>query len=299
MDVDNDLLEGQQGSGARATLGSSNVAAKNLSVPRSLKLNAVTFHFKKSRIFYTYGYAFKNVIKKCVEVNLDKGDRVYLTTPLANIPNDMLGFYMNGHELTTVWNYGQVEIKHLKVTVTPQGLRTAFDTGTTLSGTATSEHCTLGCYAVGLNQKNYATGHVYESDVASPMVPTGVSNPKLDNMLKKYYGDKNLTEHGPMCMSVPRHVDLNACLRINLNRSLPHYIGVYQLDRYKHRFNFIPKIGETIINWKYTPAFGFISCKGHDILYCRDESDICYTQNIIDKMPAQITTALTKMECVK
>lgn len=75
---------------------------------------------------------------------VDKGDPVYLTTPLAMLPNDAIFFYMSLTEYANVYaNNGTVRITRYHVSVVPQGLRTAFDTGTSLSGMATSEHCAI------------------------------------------------------------------------------------------------------------------------------------------------------------
>lgn len=144
---------------------------------------------------------------------------------------------------------------------------------------------------------------MYESAADTPMIPKATKAPNIENILQKYYGDIDLTEEGPMCMGVPRHVDMYACLRINSNNGVPGYSthneGVYQLDRYMNRFQFLSHIGEPIIEWNYTPSFGFLSCKDHDIPFAIGDTDTGYTQNILDKMPAQILTSLTKNGVVK
>lgn len=96
---------------------------------------------------------------------------------------------LSPHEMEMFVNRGFLKVKHVSVQVVPQGLRTAFDTNTTLSGTATSEHCAIGCYAVGLPHKMYLSNHAYKVTSDAPMIPTGISNPSLDDIFEKYYGD--------------------------------------------------------------------------------------------------------------
>ncbi|KAK9708482.1 Capsid protein VP4 [Popillia japonica] len=148
-------------------------------VSNPIGLHKYTFRFSKSRIFYTYGYSFKQITKKqTVAVTdggvQDLGDYVYMVTPLATLPVDMIGFYMDYAEANMI--FGKIKILQTNVTVVPQGIRTAFDYGTTLSGTATSEHCSIGCSGIGLNNQLYCTHGALTSTSDKPMIPTDITD---------------------------------------------------------------------------------------------------------------------------
>ncbi|KAK9680037.1 Capsid protein VP4 [Popillia japonica] len=187
------------GGGVSNPIGSTESANKHLSIPRSLGLHKYTFRFSKSRIFYTYGYSFKQITKKqTVAVTdggvQDLGDYVYMITPLATLPVDMIGFYMDYAEANMI--FGKIKILQTNVTVVPQGIRTAFDYGTTLSGTATSEHCSIGCSGIGLNNQLYCTHGALTSTSDKPMIPTDITG--LNNQLYCTHGALTSTSDKPM-----------------------------------------------------------------------------------------------------
>ncbi|KAK9738901.1 Capsid protein VP4, partial [Popillia japonica] len=196
------------GGGVSNPIGSTESANKHLSIPRSLGLHKYTFRFSKSRIFYTYGYSFKQITKKqTVAVTdggvQDLGDYVYMVTPLATLPVDMIGFYMDYAEANMI--FGKIKILQTNVTVVPQGIRTAFDYGTTLSGTATSEHCSIGCSGIGLNNQLYCTHGALTSTSDKPMIPTDITDINPSVWLEKFYGTGSLTgkdDDVPMILGV-------------------------------------------------------------------------------------------------
>ncbi|KAK9692572.1 Capsid protein VP4 [Popillia japonica] len=196
MNID-DVTRGVSGGGGVSNpIGSTESANKHLSIPRSLGLNKYTFRFSKSRIFYTYGYSFKQITKKqTVAISSggvqDLRDYVYMVTPFATLPVDMIGFYMDYAESNMI--FGTVKILQTNVTVVPQGIRTAFDYGTTLSGTATSEHCSIGCSGIGLNNKLYCTHGGLTSASDKPMIPTDIADINPSVWLQKFYGTGALT----------------------------------------------------------------------------------------------------------
>lgn len=295
MDVDETR---GQGSGAHVISG-SNTNAQHLRIPRSIKLKTFSLNFGKSRIFYSYGFASKNlIIKKTGANNVDMGDQVYITTSLGMIPNDMLGFYMSPYELGLISNYGLVRVKSCSVTVVPQGIRTAFDTGTTLSGTATSEHCAIGVTNVGINHKYYTCYGGYESTTAEPMIPTGLKDVDLPKIIDKYYGDSEFVEHAPMCLGIPRHIDHYLRCVLNSTRTINNYPkhtnGPPILDKFIDRFNFVPTIGQKVIDWQYSPQFGYIDVKAHEVPYVVNDSDIVYTNNVFSHIPQKIQVTCTK-----
>lgn len=68
MNIDENVRETRRvsGGGGVSNLISSTTESANklLSIPLSLGLHKYTFRFSKSRIFYTYGYSFKQITKK-------------------------------------------------------------------------------------------------------------------------------------------------------------------------------------------------------------------------------------------
>nr|QTE04116.1 MAG: capsid protein [Emberiza spodocephala ambidensovirus] len=298
-----DIANGQ-GSGGQAR-GAVADSDRQIMIGTSHGKNTFSMTFKKTRIYYTYGYAFRNIIQKQKDAaNQDLGDEVYLTTPLGTLPNDMIGFYCDDHEARKLNSYGSVRVIHAAVTVTPQGLRTAFDTGTTLSATATSEHCAIGCHAVDVGSMCYHSSHSYTSDAQSPMVPTAVNTISLEEICKKYYGTTDFSVHGPMCMGVPRHMNMYLCLRTNTNRILQNYIqhneGPYNFDRILKRWNFLGQIGKPIIQWSYKPRNGWITAKSHDVPYLTARTDTAYVPGLANKYPraavvSQIKDGITQV----
>lgn len=239
-------------------------------IPRSIKSKPVYMTFKKSRLFYTYGYAFQQLTKVNRIGNVDKGDTVIYTTPLTILPNNTIGFYLDKHEINLI-SLMSSRCVEARVTVVPQGLRATFDTGTTLSGQATSEHVAFGCHAIGLNHKMYTRGCKYTASAEKPMIPTDITDVVLSDIMDKYYGRKfNKDERNiPMILGVPRHTDAYCALLTNSSRALGNYAthdeGCYKLDEYLHRWNFLPKCGEKVIDWEYKCKNGFLNIKAHDV----------------------------------
>lgn len=69
--------------GSATAIPGTSTDQKHLQMPRSLKQKAGYMTFGKSRIFYTYGYAYQNIVVKQTSNNQDVGDIVYLTTPIC------------------------------------------------------------------------------------------------------------------------------------------------------------------------------------------------------------------------
>lgn len=54
-----------------------------------------------------------------------------------------------------------------------------------------------------------------------------------------------------------------------------HQEGVAQLDKYYNRWDFVPKIGGKVIDWKYTPKNGYVNVKYHDIPLGQNIGETC------------------------
>lgn len=253
--------------------GSRSVGKQNegyWDIPRSLSSKPVFMTFKKSRIFYSYGYAFKQITKSRNINNVDKGDNVYYTTPLAILPNHTIGFYMDKHEINLMGAMASRCVE-ARCTVVPQGLRATFDTGTTLTGSATSEHVAFGVSGIGINHKMYVRGCKYTANSTAPMIPTDFKDVVLEDIMVKLYGTayKSDEKNIPMILGTPRHLDTYMAIVTNSDRKVGNYAthdeGPNKLDEYIDRWNFLPKCGQKIIDWKYKCRNGHLNLKPHDI----------------------------------
>ncbi|KAK9702756.1 Capsid protein VP4 [Popillia japonica] len=185
-----------------------------------------------------------------------------MVTPLATLPVDMIGFHMDYAEANMI--FGKIKILQTNVTVVPQGIRTAFDYGTTLSGTATSEHCSIGCSGIGLNNQLYCTHGAITSTSDKPMIPTDISDINPSVWLEKFYGKGALTgteDEVPMILGVPRHAHMYFALR-QTNDRVPD-----STDRSKYPIN---ECG------CYKPVNGIIQWKRHFVPYDTNDSDTAF-----------------------
>lgn len=149
-----------------------------------------------------------------------------MCTLLATLAVDMVGFYMDYAESNMI--FGKVKILQTNVTVVSQGIRTAFD-----QGTATSEHCSVGCTAIGLNNKLYCTHGSITSSSDKSMIPTDV--------IYRQGPLSGADDKVPMIMGVPRHAHMYFALRQTNDRAPEsadrtkypiNECGWYKLDNY-------------------------------------------------------------------
>lgn len=207
--------------------------------------------FNKSRIFYTYGFA---------TITLETPDETELiTTPLALVPVDFLPFYLTKAEYNSLPD--GATIKKVWCTVKPLGTRTAFDTGTTLSGTATSEYIPIGMTAIGLNRDFNAKNYLWSSEATAPMVVTNFSNIKPIEMINKYQDSHTLC--------VPRsiseyfgHVQNKAAAPADTTKYpnyIVHPVGQPHFDKKLKKFLINSAITQSVVNYEYTPKCGLIT----------------------------------------
>jgi len=69
--------------------------------------------------------------------------------------------------------------------VTPLGMRTVFDHGTSLTGMAMTQYVGIGSHGIGLNKAFYGRNLQYKSSTNDPMVPTDVSQWDVQAFQKK------------------------------------------------------------------------------------------------------------------
>lgn len=229
--------------------------------------------FKKSRIQFSYGYATTNV-------QLNKPDYVdCATTPLALIPVDYLPFYISEAEWAALPYNSKVE--HVWCTVKPLGTRTAFDTGSTLSGTATSEYVPIGLVARGINRDFYGRNRKYGVSAAAPMVPTSLKTIDPDEMYKKYYehipsntlcSPTEITEYYVHEWNRSSNPDSSDA---SLNDYIKHSAGACRMDEKVQQFLVNGAIGQTIASYEYTPRNGLIRTgKEHYVPWNRKDNTV-------------------------
>lgn len=109
---------------------------------KTVCVKPVEMIFIKSVIYYSHGYAFKRIEETSPEL-------LRYTTPFSYIPVDIVASYMTPSEFL---NLPQCCIvKEVHCTVRILSVRTSVDVGTTLRGSANSEHLPIGMHAIGLN----------------------------------------------------------------------------------------------------------------------------------------------------
>lgn len=236
-------------------------------IPRSVPSNSTVISFKKSRILYSYGYSVQNIQSS---PTIDQ-----FTTSLALIPVDFLPFYLSYSEFISL-PYG-AKVVEVWCTVAPLGTRTAFDTGTTLSGSATSEYIPIGICITGANKSFYGSNKVYTTNATKPMVPTGLSKIDTDKLVAKYY------EHpASNAMAVPRSISEYFVHEWNRGKKpggaadypdyQVHNAGVVRMDEKVDRFLVNSSINAPVIHYYYTPKNGVIrEAKDHFVPYTRKD----------------------------
>nr|QTE03812.1 MAG: putative VP1 [Periparus ater ambidensovirus] len=253
-------------SSAPTIAGGASSAGGNGSVgwiPRSIPAQSSSVNFKKSRVLYSYAFSTQNIQKDLIE---------HMTTSLALIPVDFLPFYLTKSEFENL-PYGS-RVTKVWCTVKPLGTRTAFDTGTTLSGSATSEYIPLGMSVVGANNSFYGRNQKYSVLATAPMVPTGTSPIKPDEIIDKYY-------HHPAsnAMMVPRSISEYYVHEWNRSGNpdagkYPEYqiheAGVARMDEKVDQFMVNQVIGQPVVQYVYVPKNGSIrEAKDHFVPYDR------------------------------
>lgn len=225
-----------------------------------------TVRFNKTRIMYSYGYSTENI---------QQPEPAYvenITTPLALVPVDALPFYLSEAEYQCL-PFGARASK-VWCTVTPLGTRTAFDVGTTLSGTATSEYVAIGMVAEGLNMEFYGRNKEYGVVGTAPMKPTSTKGLSLKDMTSKLYSH---VSSNAMC--VPQPMDIYFVHEWNRSENpsanlLPlyqvHDRGVARFDEKVHQFLINQAIGQPIAEYSYTPKCSMLKAnKDHFVPWDR------------------------------
>ncbi|CAH0562754.1 unnamed protein product [Brassicogethes aeneus] len=208
--------------------------------------------FEKSFVWYSYGYNFEilNIAKESIN---------YRTTPFALIPVDYIPSYLTYCGYSNLPNNSFV--KHVHCSVKILGVRTAFDTGTSLSGVANSEHVSLCASMIGLNKVCSLSNCSYKADATKPMIPTDVEDWSDNNYVKKLY-----TDAASGIMGAPRSVNAYACIHENYSKAPTntptypvHANGPPFIEKLMNRYHVGSHVGQTIVEYNYTPEYAPIN----------------------------------------
>lgn len=264
MDVDDPPVDLTQEPGEHAEAGGGTSAgiahSSAISIPKSISSNEYVAVIKKSRILYSVGYAI-------TEVKDSTLNQMLLTTPLAYVPVDVLGWYINGTELLNLG--GSCTIKEVETKCIVLGTRTSFITGASITSQATHEHIPIVISNIGLNHRAYHEIMAYKGADDKQMVPATVGNYDLNEQLKKWYGDPDSTNNIGCSQLAIRAMGGYATLVNNATvANIPssyHDEGWFLLDTAVKRNLVNSVIGKDILNYRYVPRNGIVSAKVHDL----------------------------------
>lgn len=164
MDIEQNISSDQNvhnGQSEHGAISNGNGSAGVIRIPRSIIVKPVSISFKKKIIWYSYGYAFKQLSSTAPE-------GINYTTLLSYIPVDTDCSYLTPSEFYNL-PIGS-KVTHVSCDIQILGVRTSFDVGTTLTGTANSEHVLIGLCAINLNSLNNFTNATYKTDATKPMI---------------------------------------------------------------------------------------------------------------------------------
>lgn len=211
---------------------------------KSVSCKPVTLNFRKSYIMYSYGYSFEKLIQ-------DKG--IVHTTPLSYVPVDCVCSYMTPQEFHSL-PMG-CKVTEVRCAVKILGVRTSFDVGTTLTGTANSEHVPIGVCAIGLNHKLHMINASYECTADKPMIPTSYSTFNAGKYQIKMY-----TSKGCLLTGCPRSNSNYLAYLTNSESQVPkHTKDNVCLGNYTNRFHVGSHVGQTVVRYSYKPKRGFLN----------------------------------------
>nr|QVW56814.1 MAG: VP4 [Dendrocopos leucotos parvoviridae sp.] len=205
------------------------------------------YTYQKKFFKYTYGLA---------HTMINSGGIGRYITPYAYIPVDWLPFYLTPAEYQAIPMNSKVVGVNCKITL--MGTRTAFDHGTTLSGTATTEYVPICKYAIGLNTRVFIENNSVTLKSAEPMTVESVARPKLNEQMQKLYDDY------PPATEVPRHHNWYGCYTYNTQKvngsaaDTRSEYGLYRMDHVLKTAMVNKVLGTPLINYSYRPRTGMI-----------------------------------------
>lgn len=213
-------------------------------IPSLLGLKTLHLTFKKRWYKYTYGISHTKIAaKKSV---------ARLCTPYAYYIVDWLPFYLSKQEYKSLPMASKIVSVSAKIQFL--GTRTAFDHGTTLSGTATTEYIPIAKYVVGLNNKLFIENRSYKLQATEPMKVESLNEKTLDDYYSALY-------YPIGAMEVPRHLNWYANYLYNDNSADSINVSEFQnyrLDKVLNTCMVNKCMGTPIIDYHYEPKNCYI-----------------------------------------
>lgn len=207
------------------------------------QLKSMHISFSKKWFKYTYGYAH----------NMVPGTQLNrMFTPYAYYPVDWVPWYISPQEFCSLPMNSK--IVNVSCDIHIIGTRTAFDHGTTLTGTATTEYVPIIKYCTGLNNKIFIDNRPLETNPTEPMLPLKVKNKSLQEQFTVMYNTAGALE-------IPRH--LNWYASVLYNKVNDKYDGIptfvnYRMDKILWTGLANKCMDQAIINYSFKPTNGYI-----------------------------------------
>lgn len=141
------------------------------------------------------------------------------------------------------------------------GVCTSFDVGTTLTGSANSEHVPIGMHPIGLIHILQLSNVTYETNAEKPMIPTNVKSFSTDDYLKKLYNSEGAAILGCPPSNSNYLTYSNNKPKSNTNSYIKHTKQDFMLDYdVINKFHVGSHVAETIVKYSYKPHMGYLNC---------------------------------------
>lgn len=243
------------GGGGGAAIGGHGQSSAPMPMLRSIlakSTTSVTFKNKFMIKSMAYSWACKEKTSTAL-----KGSGTLRSTSLLWLPLMHAKFYLSSSEYDKL--PAPSRVTHVSCQVIPIGNQTSFDYGSTLTGSATSEHVVLYARAYGLNDVIPAWPVKVTADPSKPCLTTGFAkfekNADYTEIMEKRWGKAD-GEDKKFC-----NVDL-AITHMNsyLAYASPYTAttGRWRLDRLVDVYPHNAGLGEPIISWDYSPKMGYL-----------------------------------------
>lgn len=217
-------------------------------------------YFKKVHRFFTWGFAYRMITSTA--------DRLFMSTPLAELPWNWLYLYLNQSEHASLPRGSAVD--HVRVKVIQRNVRVAFPTNSTASNLATLNQNKNIIYAVGLNKRMPGLSMRYSGfQDGQPMIPNGIQTPVYanhDTLAQEMYSFRSRADFET---NTPRH-------QAGIPQVIPHYFVLVHtrgtvagqtaeldgwpcLQEHYHEFDADSTTGQCILEHSYNPRVGLIT----------------------------------------
>lgn len=216
-------------------------------ISKSSSFGSASFSVSKDRIMFTYGLGPNNTTQDSEQK---------LSTSLGLIPVDFIPFYLTRSEFESLPEHSRVT--RVSCQVIALGTRTAFETGTTTSGTATSEYIPIGVVGEGLNKKFYGENRSYDIDGKTNIV-SSTKQIELLKMYERWYAEEESNVLGyptPILEYWTHSVNGDGA---TVTGTGPNPGKLPRVDCAVESFLINQQVGNVVAEYEYTPHDGLIT----------------------------------------